>query len=301
VAVTLASVDGTWVNAGTTSYDAGELRRAAAARYASAGISSGLSVSVDGSDVVTVTAGQVVISGEDAVAGTGVYEAGIAAAVTGSLEARDATNARIDLVVFRQYDTDVVASHPRYKSEIEIIKGTPSATPAVPTRPSMAVELARITVPASGGGAATVDSSNRVYAAGVGGALVSKTLATAANTSLSTGWAAELGGGLSASFVAPLSGRVKITFSAYLVTNTANSRLDFGYAWSGGMTRNPTDDEILSVWDPSSSAALRASTVFTVDNLTPGTTYTLSSFVRNQVAASATVGVTDRRLLVEAM
>lgn len=298
MAVTLASVDGTFVNPST--YDAGELRRADAAMFASAGITSGLSVSVNGSDVVTVTAGSAVISGEDAVTGTGVYRAGIPASVTGSLEARDATNARIDLVVFRQYDTDVVASHPRYKSEIEIIKGTPSATPVVPTRPSMAVELARITVPASGGGAASVNAANRVYAASVGGALVDTTLATTINTALTTGWAAE-SGGLVASFVAPASGRVKITFSALLSTNTANGRLDFGYMWSGGATRNPSDDEILSIWSSAGQSSMRASAAFTATGLTPGTTYTLSSAVRLQVATSGTPGTANRRLLVEAM
>ena len=168
MAVTLASVDGTWTNSPT--YDAAELRRADAAMFASAGVASGLAVSVDGSDVVTVTRGQAVISGDDAVAGTGVYRAGIGSSVTGSLEARDATNSRIDLVVFRQYDTDVVGSHGKFASEIEIIKGTPSATPAVPSKPSMAVELARITVPASGGGAASVNSANRVAAKAAGSA-----------------------------------------------------------------------------------------------------------------------------------
>jgi hypothetical protein len=170
VAVTLASVDGTFSGSAANPiyYDAGELRRADAALVSTAGITTGLSVSVDGSDVVTVTAGQVIISGEDAVTGTGVYRAGIAASATGSLEARDATNGRIDLVVFRQYDTDVVASHPRRASEIEVITGTPSATPGVPTKPSMAVELARITVPKYGGGAATVDASHRTYARAAG-------------------------------------------------------------------------------------------------------------------------------------
>lgn len=159
-------VDGTWCNGST--FDAGDLRLADAALVGQAGISSGLAVSVDGSDVVTITPGTVVISGEDAVAGTGVYRAGTAANVTGSLAARDATNGRIDLVVFRQLDLDVVGAHGLKISRIEIIAGTPSATPAVPTRPSMAVELARITVPASGGGSASADSSQRVQALAIG-------------------------------------------------------------------------------------------------------------------------------------
>lgn len=199
MAVTLASVDGTWTNSPT--YDAAELRRADAALFASAGIASGLVVSVDGSDNVTVTAGSAVISGDDAVAGTGVYRAGIGTMVGAALEPRDATNARIDLVVFRQYDTDVVGSHGKYASDIEIIKGTPSATPAVPAKPSMAVELGRITVPASGGGAASVNSTNRLSAAAVGGAKI--TYGTA-----------------SISLTADASGSASISFPAGLFSGT---------------------------------------------------------------------------------
>lgn len=179
-------VDGTWVNGPT--FDAAELRRADAAMFASAGIASGLGVTVDGSDVVTVAAGQVVISGEDAVTGTGVYRAGIGAAVTGALTARNATNGRIDLVVFRQLDSDVVGTHTGKTARIEVIAGTPSATPAVPAKPSMAVELARITVPASGGGAASVNSTNRTYASAVSAPLSGWT-----NLPLASGWTARAG------------------------------------------------------------------------------------------------------------
>src|SRR5690348_2673211 len=175
MSVTLANVDATWVNPSSVQYDAGELRRADAAMFAFAGIvrtsDTALSVSVNGSDVVTVKAGSWVIPG-NAVAGSGVWRGGIASDVSGNLAARDATYGRIDLVVARQLDTDVVASHAAYTGRIEIISGTPSSTPAVPALPSMAVELARITVPASGGAASSVDSSHRTYAATSGGELV---------------------------------------------------------------------------------------------------------------------------------
>ena len=181
----LVLVDGTWSGtaANPVTYDAQELRRADAAMFGGNGTDafgvrggvvrhsdSSLAVSVDGSDVVTVQPGAVVIPG-NAVSGSGVWRAAIGSSTTGSLTARDATNGRIDLVVFRQLDTDVVGSHTARTGKVEIIAGTPSATPAVPTLPSMAVELGRITVPASGGGAATVDSSNRTYAAALGGRL----------------------------------------------------------------------------------------------------------------------------------
>src|SRR5690348_17698410 len=124
MSVTLANVDATWVNPSSVQYDAGELRRADAAMFAFAGIvrtsDTALSVSVNGSDVVTVKAGSWVIPG-NAVAGSGVWRGGIASDVSGNLAARDATYGRIDLVVARQLDTDVVASHAAYTGRIEII------------------------------------------------------------------------------------------------------------------------------------------------------------------------------------
>lgn len=174
-------VDATWVNNASTSYDAGELRRADAAMFATPGIvrtgASSLDVSVDGSDTVTVQPGPVVISGESAVTGTGFYRSALAAAVSGTLAARDATNGRIDLVVFQMYDTDVTPADGAYTARVRIIAGTPSATPAVPALPSKAVELARVTVPVLGGAAASVDASYRTYATAIGGTLMVPTAA----------------------------------------------------------------------------------------------------------------------------
>lgn len=179
---TIVDVDATWVNPSSVAYNASELRLADAAVFAGRGDTYGarggivrhsdtsLQVSVDGSDVVTVKAGSVVIPGT-AVAGTGVWRAGISSDKTANLAARDATNPRIDLVVFRQLDTDVVGSHGAYTARIEIITGTPAATPAVPSLPSMAIELGRINVPASGGGAASADLTKRQFTAAIGGVL----------------------------------------------------------------------------------------------------------------------------------
>lgn len=173
--VTIVDVDATWVNPTTVSYDAGELRRADAAMYVAAGVvrtsPTSLAVSVDGSDVVTVKAGGWVIPG-NAVAGSGVWRGGIGSDVTAVLAARDATYGRIDLVVARQLDADVVGTHGAYTGRVQILTGTPSASPAVPVLPSMAVELGRVTVPASGGAAASVDSSHRTYATAAGGEIV---------------------------------------------------------------------------------------------------------------------------------
>lgn len=181
-------VDSTWVNSAGVSLNAGELRRADAAAFAGAGSALGvgggvvrhgdtsLAVSVDGSDVVTVQPGAVLIPG-NAVAGTGCYRSGLAAAITGALGARHASFSRIDLIVFRQLDTDVVGTHTAFTARVDVVPGIPSGSPGAPALPSMAVELARITVPPTGGGTGTVDSSFRTFATAIGGAIVVPSLA----------------------------------------------------------------------------------------------------------------------------
>lgn len=175
-------IDGTWGDSANP-LDGGELRRADATMFAGVGSAFGvgggitrhgdnsLSVSVDGSDVVTVQPGTWVAPG-NAVSGSGCWRYGLSAAITGSLAARNATNPRITLVVARALDTSVVGSHAAYKGRIEFIDGTPAASPTVPTLPTMAVELARITVPNTGGGAASVDLTHRTYSTAIGGELI---------------------------------------------------------------------------------------------------------------------------------
>ena len=180
--VTVIDVDATWMNPGGTQYDAGELRRADAAMFVTPGVTrvrngGDLWVTVDGSDNVSVSRGQCVIFGDKAVAGAGAYRAGLADSVSKALDGRHGTYGRIDLVVFRVLDKDVVSSHGIYTGRVEVIAGTPSAAPVVPVKPSMSIELGRITVPVLGGAAATVDSSYREYATAAGGSVLVPTAA----------------------------------------------------------------------------------------------------------------------------
>lgn len=175
--------DATWVNPSSVTLDAGELRRADSAGFAGTGTAFGvlggivrhaetaLQVTVDGSDQVTIQPGAVVIPG-NAASSVGCYRTGLASTTGGhALAARNATNGRVDLIVYRQLDDDVVNTHDAYTARIDVVTGTPSATPVAPTLPSMAVELARVNVPASGGGAASVDLTYRTFACAVGGML----------------------------------------------------------------------------------------------------------------------------------
>lgn len=168
--VILANTDSSFVDstAGAPAYAANELRLADAALLIAPGIcrdsDTALSVSVDGADNVTVQAGACAIEAAD---GSGYYRTGTSSAVSGLLPARDATYSRIDLIVYEQLDP-LGADR---RAQISIIAGDPSATPGVPAAPTEAVELGRITVPKSGGGAATVDLSHRRYACASGGVL----------------------------------------------------------------------------------------------------------------------------------
>lgn len=185
-----STVDATWVNAvsGAPSYTDVELRRADAGLFAGAGdtadplrvrggivlhASNSLAVTVNASDVVTVQPGAAVIPGNDTNSG-GAYRTAQSAAETDTLAARDATNSRIDLVVFEMISDGTQA-------RVRIIAGAPSGSPVVPTLPTRAIELARITVPASGGGTASVDSTKRVFATAPGG-----TMLVATSTALPT-------------------------------------------------------------------------------------------------------------------
>jgi len=176
-------VDATWVNPSSVSYDARELRNADSAMFNGDGTAFGvlggivrhgdasLLVTVNTSDVVTVQPGAVVLPGKTGGAEYGCYRTALRAVETGALATRNATNPRIDLVVFQQLDTDVAAASGGYRAQVAIITGTAAASPVAPTLPDLAVELGRINVPAVGGGNATVDRSFARYAASLGGIL----------------------------------------------------------------------------------------------------------------------------------
>lgn len=167
---TITTVDATWDTG--VSMDAAELRRADSAMFLGDGTANGvrggivrhgdssLAVSVNGSDQVIVQPGAFVIP---AATGLGVYRGSLAAATAATaITARNSTNPRIDLIAIHATGTNAT---------VKTIDGTPGASPVAPTLPAQHIELARITVPAVGGGAVTVDSTWRAYATGLGGDL----------------------------------------------------------------------------------------------------------------------------------
>lgn len=104
----------------------------------------------------------------------GVYRAVMGSAWSGTLNAADATYTRIDLVYLRVWDDDVDASGLR-QADVVYLPGTASATPSAPTPSGTQIylPLATITVPPSGGGAASVSTAVRPYTVAPGGILPS--------------------------------------------------------------------------------------------------------------------------------
>lgn len=134
-----------------------------------------LQVTVNSADVITVQRGTAIIPG-NAVASSGVWIASLAANTTITLDPRHVTNPRVDLVVVRQLDSDVVPTHGAKRAQIEVLTGTPAPAPSAPALPDMAVEIGRVTVYPSDGAVSVVDRTFVPYAVAAGGTYVASTL-----------------------------------------------------------------------------------------------------------------------------
>ncbi|RPE27275.1 hypothetical protein [Kitasatospora cineracea] len=115
-------------------------------------------------------------------AGQALYRAHLSTTSPGSVAAAHATFTRIDLVYLRVWDNSFDASG-FLKADAVYLPGTASSTPVAPTpgATEIYIPLATITVPPSGGGAATVSTAVRPYTVAPGGILpVTSTAAPAA-------------------------------------------------------------------------------------------------------------------------
>ncbi|MFJ8474193.1 hypothetical protein [Kitasatospora sp. NPDC094011] len=92
--------------------------------------------------------------------GQSLYRAYLAATSPGSLAAANATYSRIDLVYLRVWDTAVDATGLR-KADAVYLQGTAQAAPVAPSpgATEIYIPLATITVPPTGGGSPTVNTS----------------------------------------------------------------------------------------------------------------------------------------------
>ncbi|MEU9151668.1 hypothetical protein AB0D59_14175 [Streptomyces sp. NPDC048417] len=127
----------------------------------------------------TVSPGRAVIQAPDspsAVSARGAYPIALTEYVTVTFDNGDAQYGRIDLVVVRVYD-DAYDGSGRTEAVIEVIKGTPAATPAAPTTPDLALPLYEVLVQANASTGAnaivwgTALTGRRTATVGVGGIL----------------------------------------------------------------------------------------------------------------------------------
>jgi len=133
----------------------------------------GLGCSVSGL-TLTVAAGSAVLT--PSTGANGSYLAVLASAETATITAQDATYARIDRVALRIYDTEVDGSG-YSKAAVEIIAGTPAASPVAPTLPTGRLEIAQLQVPKSGAGSITV-VDKRLWTATLGAPIMAASYAT---------------------------------------------------------------------------------------------------------------------------
>ncbi|MET8982145.1 hypothetical protein ABZX85_41835 [Streptomyces sp. NPDC004539] len=162
----------TWQN--TVTYAGSDLRRASMTTLMGDGTAlggrsgvrpgdPGLAVTLTGGTTINVAAGVASLYRS----GQGLYRAFLASAtVVGTLNAAHASFTRIDLVYLRVWDTDVDSTGLR-KADAVYLAGTASASPVAPTpgASEIYIPLATITVPPSGGGAASVQDSRPVTTA----------------------------------------------------------------------------------------------------------------------------------------
>ena len=131
---------------------------------ARAGVASGMACTVSGL-TVTMAPGSAIVTPS---AGTnGSYRVAAGSNTSVALPARSASFSRNDLVVLRVYDAGVDVSG-RWEATLEVVAGTPSASPVDPSAPTGALVLYRAIVPPSG----TVTMVDlRVWSAALGGVL----------------------------------------------------------------------------------------------------------------------------------
>ncbi|MET9086231.1 hypothetical protein ABZX77_30890 [Streptomyces sp. NPDC004237] len=127
----------------------------------------------------TVSPGRAVIQAPDAqgvVSSRGAYPIALTEYVTIAFDAGDAQYGRIDLVVLRVYD-DAYDGSGRTEAVVEIIKGTPAATPAAPAAPDLTLPLYEVAVQANASAGtnaiawSTALTGRRTATVGVGGIL----------------------------------------------------------------------------------------------------------------------------------
>lgn len=129
--------------------------------------SNGFNVTVSGT-TITVGTGLTTLY----YAGQGAYRIAFTSAATLTLDPAHATLPRVDLVYLRVWD-NVIDGSGQGKADVVYLPGTASSSPSAPTPVGSVIymRLAHITVPASGGGAPTVNNTVKPTTVAAGGIL----------------------------------------------------------------------------------------------------------------------------------
>ncbi|MTE19498.1 hypothetical protein F0L17_10245 [Streptomyces sp. TRM43335] len=92
-----------------------------------------------------VASGRAVVQGDES---AGAYPVAVTEYTPLTFADGDPNNPRIDLVVLRVYDETQDTESGRAEAALEIVQGTPAATPKIPATPRAALALAAVRVPA---------------------------------------------------------------------------------------------------------------------------------------------------------
>lgn len=174
-----------------------------------------------------------VIDGE-AAAEAGPYTFASDSVVTGSVNAANASNPRVDIIYVQVSDPAEADGSTVPGVKIDYLAGTAASTPAAPAAPARSFVLAQINVPKSGGGSPSVTwvAPVAVAAGGV------RPVDTLANLNLSTGYSGAL---------------------AYVFNDGANNAL---YTWTG-TTWGPLSTGVTGTVTAKSGFSIQAGTTVT--------------------------------------
>jgi hypothetical protein len=118
-----------------------------------------------------------------------------------------------------------------------------------------------------------------------------------------TAWTADPSpGNTSLTFVAPSTGKVKITYSVYMVNLGAaavGTNVYAGLKWTAGLTRDPSDEESVMIRGGQSGARCSVSFI-PPEALTPGNNYTVVAAHKTSVGTSG-IYIANRVIIVEFM
>lgn len=247
-----------------------------------------------------------VARGRAFVAGTvstnqGYYNVFNDATVNLAVAASDPTNPRKDIVVARVRDAAYEGANDDWL--LQVVTGTPAATPSEPALPSNSIKLAVLDVAAGVTSVTNADiTDSRAQAKNQLGPPGKAVLVGTSETTTSTSYTDLATVGPEVTIEVPASGVVLVGISGAMKDSDASSQALMSFAASGANTLSAADNRAISHDNPSSGGtpefqSLGAS--FLLTGLTPGLTTFTAQY--RKIAASGTATFANRRLFAIAL